>query len=77
MFSVFKNSVDDSNTSVNPAHVIALAITAAAIFWVSWIVIHTRTMPDLNGIAYLLGGSGAVNLAHKAEEIVNSIKKAV
>lgn len=73
--SFLKALVDDDIKDVNPAHVVALLLTVGVLFWVSWIVIHTRTMPDLAGPAYLLGGSGAMNVAHKFESIVESFKK--
>lgn len=75
MLSFFKDSIDDSKTSVNPAHLVAFALTAAVILWVSWIVFKTRVLPDLAGPAYLLGGSGALNVAHKFEDIVASFRK--
>lgn len=73
--SFLKALVDDDIKGVNPAHVVALLLTVGVLFWVSWIVIHTRTMPDLVGPAYLLGGSGAMNVAHKMEDIISSLKK--
>lgn len=75
MFTLLKDSVDDSKTEVNPAHLVAFALTTAVIFWVSFIVLKTRTLPDLTGPAYLLGGSGALNVAHKFEDIVASFRK--
>jgi hypothetical protein len=65
----------DDDKTVNPAYVIAFALVAASICWVSYLVIKNHTMPDLTGIAYLLGGSGAMNLAHKMEDIVGRFKK--
>jgi len=47
----------------------------ASVSWVSFLVIKNHTMPDLTGIAYLLGGSGAMNICHKAEDIVGSFRK--
>lgn len=73
--SFLKALVDDDIKDVNPAHVVALLLTVGVLFWVSWIVIHTRTMPDLVGPAYLLGGSGAMNVAHKMEDIIAQFKK--
>jgi hypothetical protein len=75
LFNFLKRIVDDNDTDINPAHVVALLLTVGVLFWVTWIVIHTRTMPDLQGPAYLLGGSGAMNVAHKMEDIIASFKK--
>jgi hypothetical protein len=66
---------DDRDASVNPAHVVAATLVAASICWVSYLVFKNRTMPDLTGIAYLLGGSGAMNIAQKAEAIIDKFKK--
>jgi hypothetical protein len=53
---------DDRDQSINPAHVVAAALVAASIGWVTYLVIKNHVMPDLSGIAYLLGGSGAMNI---------------
>jgi hypothetical protein len=66
---------DDRDASVNPAHVVAAALVTASICWVTYLVLKNRTMPDLSGIAYLLGGSGAMNIAQKAEAIIDKFKK--
>lgn len=73
--SFLKSLVDDEVKTVNPAHVVALALTVGVLFWVSYLVIKTHVMPDLAGPAYLLGGSGAMNVAHKMEDIITSFKK--
>ena len=75
MLNFLKNCLDDSDHTVNPAHVVAFALTGAVIVWVSWIVFKTRALPDLQGPAFLLGGSGAMNVAHKFEDIVASFRK--
>jgi hypothetical protein len=67
---------DDRDASVNPAHVVAATLVAASVGWVTYLVIKNHVMPDLSGIAYLLGGSGAMNIAQKAEAIVDKFKKA-
>lgn len=64
----------DNDGTVNPAHVIAAVLTFASIFWVTYLVIHNGEMPDLAGVAYLLGGSGAINVAHKMEDIVANFR---
>ena len=71
----WKGLINDAQKDVNPAHVIALALTFASICWVSYLVYKNLTLPDLSGIAYLLGGSGAMNVANKAEEIVAKFKR--
>lgn len=76
MFKFLKACLDDNNSDINPAHVVALALTVGVLFWVSYLVIKTHVMPDLAGPAYLLGGSGAMNVAHKMEDIIASFKKA-
>lgn len=75
MLTFLKNCLDDSDHSVNPAHLVAFALTGAVIVWVSYIVFKTRVLPDLAGPAYLLGGSGALNVAHKMEDILASLRK--
>jgi hypothetical protein len=67
--------VNDSEKKVNPAHVVAFSLVFASIFWVSYLVYKNKAMPDLSGVAMLLGGSGAMNIAHKAEEIIDKFKK--
>lgn len=63
--------INDAEKQVNPAHVIALLLTVAVIAWGCWEAYHTHAMPsNLSGAAELLGGSGAVNVAHKAEDII-------
>ena len=66
---------DDGDKTVNPVHIVTLMLVLAVIAWGSYVVIKTEAMPELTGAAYLLGGAGAANIAHKAEDIVNSIKK--
>ena len=71
-------AIDDAQKSVNPAHLIALSLTAAVIAWGFWEMYHTGGMPSgdhLKGAAELLGGSGLLNVAHKAEDIVATFKK--
>jgi hypothetical protein len=65
----------DNDGTVNPAHVVAISLVVAVIGWVTYLVIKTTSMPDLTGPAYLLGGSGAMNIAHKAEDIIAKFKK--
>ncbi len=66
--------INDADKQINPAHVVALSLTAAVIGWVTYLVIKTHVLPDLTGPAYLLGGSGAMNVAHKAEDILAKFK---
>lgn len=66
---------DDTDKSVNPAHVVAAVLVSASIGWVTYLVLKNHIMPDLTGIAYLLGGSGAMNVAQKMEDIVAKFKK--
>lgn len=69
--SFFSKLIDDGAKEVNPAHCIALLLTAAVIIWGFLEVHNTGKMPsNLQGAAELLGGSGAVNVAHKAEDII-------
>lgn len=67
--------IDDQERHVNPAHVIALSLTASSIVWITYLVFKNHQMPDVTGVAYLLGGSGAMNVAHKAEDIISRFKK--
>ena len=67
--------VNDAEKQINPAHVIALILTVAVVVWGCWEAFHTHAMPsNLGGAAELLGGSGAVNVAHKAEDIIAKFK---
>jgi hypothetical protein len=75
MFQKFLSSLQDNDGTYNPAHIVAYALTAGVLFWVSFIVLKTRALPDLQGPAFLLGGSGAMNVAHKFEDIVASFRK--
>jgi hypothetical protein len=71
-------AINDAEKAVNPAHVIALSLTAAVIVWGFWEMYHSGGMPSgdhLKGAAELLGGAGAVNVAHKAEDIISRFKK--
>lgn len=68
--------INDAEKQINPAHVIALLLTTAVIVWGFLEVHHTHAMPsNLSGAAELLGGAGAVNVAHKAEDIIAKFKK--
>jgi hypothetical protein len=49
-------------------------VTLAAIGWVSYLVAHNHAMPELDGVAKLLGGTALVNIGHKAEEIVEKFR---
>jgi hypothetical protein len=71
------NLIDDTEKHVNPAHVMALMLVVAVIAWGCWEAYHTGRMPSgdgLDGAAKLLGGAGAVNIAHKAEAIISKFK---
>jgi hypothetical protein len=73
--SFLKSVFDDSDKSMNPAHLIAILLTCAVVVWGCWEAYHTHAMPtNLSGAAELLGGSGAVNVAHKAEAIIEKFK---
>jgi hypothetical protein len=68
--------VNDAEKQINPAHVIAILLTAAVVAWGFMEVHTTGKMPsNLSGAAELLGGAGAVNVAHKAEDIIAKFKK--
>jgi hypothetical protein len=69
-----KSLFNDQDKTVNPVHVMAYALTAASIAWVSFLVFKTRTMPDVTGVAYLLSATGVANVAHKFEDIVAKVK---
>jgi hypothetical protein len=70
-----KSVFNDLDKSMNPAHIIALLLTAAVVVWGCWEAWHTHAMPsNLGGAAQLLGGAGAVNVAHKAEDIIAKFK---
>lgn len=69
--------LDDRETSVNPIHVVMIFLVLNAVGWVWYLVIHKQAMPELTGVAMLLGGGGMANLAQKAEAIVDKFKKPV
>jgi len=73
--SILAKFLDDREKSVNPAHAVALILVVASVVWVSYLVWHNKILPDLSGIAYLLGGSGAMNIANKMEGIVAKFQK--
>jgi hypothetical protein len=66
---------DDRDKSVNAAHVVAITLTLACVGWVTFLVLKNHTLPELTGVAYLLGGSGAMNVANKMEDIVQKFSK--
>lgn len=70
----FKKALDDRDASINPSHVVAFMLVAASIGWITFLVIKNHVLPELSGVAYLLGGSGAMNIASKMEEIVGKFK---
>ena len=67
--------LDDRERSVNPIHFLMLMMITASIGWVTFLVLKNHALPDLSGIAYIMGGGGAANLAQKAEDIVSKFKK--
>jgi hypothetical protein len=67
--------LDDREKSVNPIHVMMAALVLAAIGWVTFLVVKNHTMPELSGVAMLLGGGGVANIAQKAEDIAAKFKK--
>lgn len=73
--SFFKGLIDDSEKSVNPIQVITIALGLAIIVWGSHVAFHTHAMPNLTGIGEALGGAGLANAAHKAEDIIDKLKK--
>jgi len=70
----FKKALDDREKSINPSHVVAFMLVLASIGWITFLVIKNHVLPDLSGVAYLLGGSGAMNIANKMEDIVGKFK---
>jgi hypothetical protein len=67
--------LDDREKSVNPVHVMMGLLVLASISWVTFLVIKNHTMPELTGVATLLGGGGIANACQKAEDIVAKFKK--
>ena len=59
-----KAFLDDKDSSVNPIHVIMVFLVVNAVGWVWYLVLHNKVMPELGGVAMLLGGGGAANLAY-------------
>jgi len=70
--SAIKSFLDDREKSVNPIHIIMVFIVLNAVGWVWYSIAKspTHVLPELSGIAMLLGGGGVANMAHKAEDIV-------
>lgn len=67
--------VDDREKSVNPIHVIMAFIAVNAMGWVWYCLYKNSTMPELSGIAMLLGGGGVANMCQKAEDIADKVFK--
>src|SRR5690349_12338215 len=74
MMEYIKAIFDDREKSVNPSHIVAFMLVAAIIGWITFLVVKNHVLPDLSGVAYLLGGSGAMNIASKMEDIVGKFK---
>lgn len=67
--------LDDREKSINPMHLVMAFLVLNSVAWVWYSVLKNHgTIPELSGIAALLGGGGAANLAHKAEDIVAKLK---
>lgn len=75
MSSFLAKIVDDREKSVNPIHVIMIVMVLNCIGWVWYLIIKNHIMPELSGIAMILGGGGVANMAQKAEEIVTKFRK--
>ncbi len=71
----FGNLINDQDKTTNPTHVLAYALCAASIIWISYLVFKTRVMPDVTGVAYLLSATGVANVAHKLEDIVGRFQR--
>lgn len=66
--------LDDRDHRVNPASALAALLVLASITWVTALVFHNWVLPDLTGIAYLLAGSGAMNIGNKMDRIVGQFR---
>lgn len=73
--SFIEKFLDDREKSVNPIHVMMSALVLSSIVWVTYLVFHNHTMPELTGVATLLGGGGMANIAQKAEDIAAKFTK--
>lgn len=73
--SFIAKCLDDREKSVNPIHIMMAALVLASIFWVTFLVVKNHIMPELTGVATLLGGGGVANIAHKADDIIAKFKK--
>jgi hypothetical protein len=71
----FLKALFNDDPSINTAHAIAILLVLASVGWVTFLVVKNHTLPDLSGVAYLLGGSGAMNVCSKVESIVARFKK--
>ena len=70
----FSKLLDDREVSINPVHVVMIFLVLNAVGWVWYLVLHNKILPELSGIAMLLGGGGVANLAQKAEAIVDKFR---
>lgn len=67
--------LDDREKSVNPVHVMMSLLVLASIGWITFLVLKNHQMPELTGVATLLGGGGVANICQKAEDIAAKFKK--
>lgn len=70
----FRAFLDDRDHQVNPASALAALLVLSSIVWVTALVFHNWALPDLTGIAYLLAGSGAMNIGNKMSSIVGQFR---
>jgi len=72
--SFWSKFADDREKSINPVHIVMGFLVLNAIGWVWYLVLKTHLMPELSGVAMILGGGGVANLAHKADDIIAKFK---
>jgi hypothetical protein len=67
--------IDDRQKEINPIHIMMAFLMVNSVAWVWYLILKNRVMPELQGVALLLGGGGIANLVHKADDIIAGFRK--
>lgn len=58
------------------SRMIGATVVLVALAWVTYIVIKTHALPELDGVAYLIGGGNTPYFVNQAKKIAGAIKGA-